>query len=196
MTRQNVYLDAGLITTDDLLDGVYQDSFDARCHHVLARGRDGEPVGYARLIVRDRATPLRLVGQVAVNAEADEPRSAEVSGFAVVEGHDNKEVLAGLGLALCELAQEYQITYLYAEVEPPFLKALQESGVPFEEVTPQKWIHNAWNFVIRVQFPEFVALVDEMAQAGQLSPFLQPFAFPSCGPVDTLAARSDVADIA
>ena len=83
-TRQNVYLGSGLINPDDLTDGVYQDAFDARCHHLLACDQDGEPVGSARLIVRDGdASPLHLEGHFAMDIESS---SAEISGLTVVPG--------------------------------------------------------------------------------------------------------------
>jgi N-acyl-L-homoserine lactone synthetase len=175
-TRQNVYLDAGLITVDDLVHGVYQDSFDERCHHILACEQDGEPAGSARLIVRDGdSAPLHLEGHFPMHIE---PNSAEISGFTVVSAHRQTKVLAGLARALFEVAREEQITWLYAEVEPPFLKLIQRIGFPFEAVTEQKWIYNAWNFVIRLSVPGFVSLVDEMVVRGQGNVLSQLFAHP------------------
>jgi N-acyl-L-homoserine lactone synthetase len=174
-TRQNVYLDAGLITDDDLVDGVYQDSFDERCHHILACGQDGEPAGSARLIVRDGdAAPLHLEGHFAMDVELN---SAEISGFTVVSAHRQTKVLAGLARAVFEVAREEQIIWLYAVVEPSFLRMVQRLGFPFEAVTEQKWVYNTWNFVVRISVPGFVSLVDEMAAAGQMSTISQPFEF-------------------
>jgi Acetyltransferase (GNAT) domain len=139
-TRQSVYLGSGVITPDDLTDGVYQDTFDARCHHLLACDQDGEPVGSARLIVRNGdAAPLHLEGHFAVDIE---PSSAEISGFTIVPGHRASELLAGLFRAVYELGREQQVTWLYAVVEPPFLRAIQRAGFPFKAVTEPKWIYN------------------------------------------------------
>ena len=188
-TRQSVYLGAGLITPDDLTDGLYQDAFDARCHHLLACDQDGEPVGSARLIVRDGdAAPLHLEGHFAMDIE---PNSAEISGFTIVPGHRASELLTGLFRAVYELGREQQVTWLYAEVEPPFLRAIQEAGFPFEAVTEQKWIYNAWNFVIRVSLSDFIALVDGMAAAGRTSPVSTPFAFQTRRTRGAVAVLSD-----
>ena len=188
-TRQSVYLGSGLITPDDLTDGVYQDAFDARCHHLLACDQDGEPVGSARLIVRDGdAAPLHLEGHFAMDIE---PNSAEISGFTIVPGHRASELLAGLFRAVYELCREQQVTWLYAEVEPPFLTAIQQAGFPFEAVTEPKWIYNNWNFVIRGALSDFISLVDEMAAAGQVSPVSTPFAFQTRRPLGAVAVLSD-----
>jgi len=188
-TRQSVYLGAGLITPDDLTDGLYQDAFDAHCHHLLACDQDGEPVGSARLIVRDGdAAPLHLEGHFAMDIE---PNSAEISGFTIVPGHRASELLTGLFRAVYELGREQQVTWLYAEVEPPFLRAIQEAGFPFEAVTEQKWIYNAWNFVIRVSLSDFIALVDGMAAAGRTSPVSTPFAFQTRRTRGAVAVLSD-----
>ena len=187
-TRQNVYLGSGLINPDDLTDGLYQDAFDARCHHLLACDQDGEPVGSARLIVRDGdAAPLHLEGHFAMDIESS---SAEISGLTVVPGHRASEVLTGLFRALYELTRGQAITWLYAVVEPPFLKAIQQAGFPFEAVTEQKWIYNTWNFVIRLSLPGFVALADEMAAAGETSPVSKPFAFQTRRPLSAVPVLS------
>jgi N-acyl-L-homoserine lactone synthetase len=187
-TRQNVYLGSGLITADDLVDGVYQDSFDERCHHLLACDQDGEPTGSARLIVRDGDTaPLLLEGHFAMDIESS---SAEISGLTVVPGHRTSEVMTGLFRAVYELAREQRITWLYAVVEPPFLNAIQRAGFPFEAVTEQKWIYNTWNFVIRGSLSDFIALVEEMAVAGQMSPVSQPFVFQTRRPSGSVAVLS------
>jgi N-acyl-L-homoserine lactone synthetase len=188
-TRQSVYLGSGLITPDDLTDGVYQDAFDARCHHLLVCDQDGEPVGSARLIVRDGdAAPLHLEGHFAMDIESS---SAEISGLTVVPGHRASEVLTGLFRAVYELGREQRITWLYAVVEPPFLRAIQAAGFPFEAVTEQKWIYNTWNFVIRVSLSDFISFVDEMAAAGQVSPVSKPFAFQTRQPLGAVAVLSD-----
>lgn len=193
-TRQNVYLGSGLITPEDLTDGVYQDAFDARCHHVLACDQDGEPVGSVRLIVRDGdAAPLHLEGHFAMDIE---PSSAEISGLTVVPGHRTSEVFSGLCRALYELTREHRIIWLYAEVEPPFLKAIQVAGFPFEAVTDKRWIYNAWNFVIRLSLPGFVALADEMDAGGQMSPISTPFAFQTRRALDSVAVPSDDVEVA
>lgn len=80
-------------------------------------------------------------------------------------------------VALFEVAREDQITWLYAVVEPSFLRLLQRIGFPFEAVTEQKWVYNTWNFVIRISVPAFVSMVDEMAAAGEMTPISQPFEF-------------------
>jgi N-acyl-L-homoserine lactone synthetase len=188
-TRQSVYLGSGLITPDDLTNGVYQDAFDARCHHLLACDQDGEPVGSVRLIVRDGdAAPLHLEGYFAMDVESS---SAEISGLTVVPGHRASEVLAGLFRALYELTRGQGITWLYAVVEPPFLKAIHAAGFPFEAVTEQKWIYNTWNFVIRLSLPGFVTLADELAAAGRTSPVSKPFAFQTRRPPGAVAVLSD-----
>lgn len=196
-TRQNVYLHAGLITGDDLKDGVYQDSFDKRCHHILACEQDGEPAGSARLIVRDGDTaPLHLEGHFAMDVE---PNSAEISGFTVISVHRQTQVLAGLARALYEVAREQEILWLYAVVEPPFLKLIQRIGFPFEAVTDQKWVYHAWNFVIRISVPGFVSLVDEMVAAGRTTPISQPFEFQlrrDINEADEAVVLSDVGEVA
>jgi hypothetical protein len=63
----------------------------------------------------------------------------------VIPGHRTSEVFAGLCRALYELTRGQGISWLYAEVEPPFLKAIQQAGFPFEAVTEPKWIYNAAN---------------------------------------------------
>jgi len=187
-TRQNVYLDAGLITVDDLVGGVYQDSFDERCHHILACEQDGEPAGSARVIVRDgAAAPLHLEGHFAMEIE---PNSAEISGFTVVSAHRQTKVLAGLARAVFEVAREEQIIWLYAVVEPSFLRLLQRIGFPFEPVTEQKWVYNTWNFVVRISVPGFITMVDEMDAAGQMTPISQPFEFQLRRDVDEAAVLS------
>ena len=192
-TRQNVYLGSGLITTDDLVNGVYQDSFDERCHHLLACDQDGEPTGSARLIVRDGDTaPLHLEGHFTMDIESS---SAEISGLTVVPGHRTSDVMTGLFRAVYELAREQRITWLYAVVEPPFLKAIQRAGFPFDAVTPQKWIYNTWNFVIRTSLSDFIALVDGMAAAGQMSPVSKPFAFQTRRPLGTALVLSDDVEV-
>jgi N-acyl-L-homoserine lactone synthetase len=188
-TRQNVYLGSGLITSDDLRDGLYQDTFDARCHHLLACDQDGEAVGSARLIVRDGdAAPLHLEGHFAMDIEAS---SAEISGLTVVPGHRTSEVMTGLFRAVYELGREQRITWLYAVVEPPFLKAIQQAGYPFEAVTEPKWIYNTWNFVIRTSLSDFIALVTELAAEGRMSPVSKPFAFQTRRPLGGVAVLSD-----
>ena len=188
-TRQDVYLGSGLINPDDLTDGLYQDAFDARCHHLLACDQDGEPVGSVRLIVRDGdAAPLHLEGHFAMDIE---PSSAEISGFTIVPGHRASELLAGLFRAVYELGREQQVTWLYAEVEPPFLRAIQRAGFPFEAVTEPKWIYNTWNFVIRGSLSDFIVLADGMAAAGQVSAVSTPFAFQTRRPLGAVAVLSD-----
>ena len=188
-TRQNVYLGSGLITPGDLTDGVYQDAFDARCHHLLACDQEGEPVGSARLIVRDGdAGPLHLEGHFAMDIG---PSSAEISGLTVVPGHRTSEVLTGLFRAVYELGREHRITWLYAVVEPPFLRAIQAAGFPFEAVTEPKWIYNTWNFVIRTSLSDFIALVTELAAAGRTSPVSKPFAFQTRRALGAVAAPFD-----
>lgn len=192
-TRQDVYLSSGLITLDDLTDGLYQDAFDARCHHLLACDQEGKPVGTARLIVREgNAAPLHLEGHFAMDIEAS---SAEISGLTVVPGHRASEVMTGLFRAVYELGREQHITWLYAVVEPPFLKAIQQAGYPFEAPTEPKWVYNTWNFVIRASLSDFIALVTELAAVGRMSPVSKPFAFQTRRPLGEVAVLSDDVEV-
>lgn len=153
--RRDGYLATGLITGDDLVDGVYRDRYDEHCIHVLAES-DAGPVGCARLITPTEGHSL----QVASHFELDiRPSDAEISGFAVLD--PERHPLASLGLmrSMFELARLNAVNFVYAEVEPWFFRYLCDLGFPFEQLTESRWLYNAENFAVRLSIPEYARTV-------------------------------------
>lgn len=154
LVRQNVYLEEGLFTADDLGDSVYVDDYDDYSEHFLAWDSGGNPVATARLIFGspDDGRPLQIEGAFDVSPL---PNSAEISGFAVVREHRTGLAQVGLMRALFERLHELGIDHSYAEVEPWFFKALTRFGYPVTRISDSKFVFNAENFVIYMRLEDF-----------------------------------------
>jgi len=154
LVRQNVYLEEGLFTADDLGEAIYADRYDEYSEHFLAWDPNGVPVATARLIfgAHEHDRPLQIEGAFDVSPL---PNSAEISGFAVVREHRAGLAQVGLMRALFERLRELDIDHSYAEVEPWFFKALTRFGYPVTRISDSKFVFNAENFVIYMRLEDF-----------------------------------------
>lgn len=181
--RSDVYLAAGLLAEADLIGGSYRDEYERQSHHVLVRTTDGQPAGCARLIVRqgdDRPLQVERVFGITVPA-----RSAEISGFAILEAWQDGLSSLALVRAMVELAVEKGTDDVYAEVEPWFLASLNRAGFPLVAITDEKFVFNAWNVVAHVSISAFLSGIDAASDAGDRSPTTLYFSRPwnwSIGP--------------
>lgn len=154
LVRQNVYLEEGLFTEEDVDEPVYTDRYDDYSEHFLAWDHAGAPVATARLIFgsEQHARPLQVESAFDVTPEPD---SAEISGFAVVREHRAGLAQVGLMRALFERLHELGIEHCYAEVEPWFFKALTRFGYPVTRISESQFVFNAENFVIYMRLEDF-----------------------------------------
>lgn len=152
--RQNVYLEEGLFTPEEVGDAIYTDRYDAYSEHFLCWDPQETPVATARLILTSESVhcPLQIEDAFDVTPL---PNSAEVSGFAVVRDHRTGLAQVGLMRALFEHLKTLDIEHLYAEVEPWFYKALVKFGYPVVRMSESKFVFNAENFVIYMRLSDF-----------------------------------------
>lgn len=153
LVRQEVYLQEGLFTSEDLNGSVHADAYDNYSEHFLAWDANGTPVATARIIFGSQdGRPLQVEETFGVSPLSN---SAEISGFAVVREHRAGLAQVGLMRAVFERLRDLRIDHCYAEVEPWFYKALTRFGYPVTRISESRFVFNAENFVIYMLLEDF-----------------------------------------
>lgn len=166
LIRQSVYLAEELLMSSDVGNEVYTDKYDEYSQHFLVKDSSGSGVACARLIIRGDGQPLQVEETFDLAAP---PRSAEISGFAVMPKHRTGLASVGLIRALLERLRELEIPDCYAEVEPWFFGALTKFGYPITQISEPRFVYNAENFAFHVSVEEYWRVVTTASQERQAS---------------------------
>jgi N-acyl-L-homoserine lactone synthetase len=142
--RTDLYLDTGLVTSDDLdeASGVYTDSYDDHSTHLLASDDDGVDIGTCRMIETYGDQTLPVTDLFGVERR---PHSYEGSGVAVLPRLRKSMVSLGMYRAMAELADQRGYEYSYSIVEEPVLAYLHRLGYPLQVLSESRFVFNAAN---------------------------------------------------
>ena len=174
--RTDVYLETGLITSDDIdhTTGLYVDQYDDHSIHLLAANDDGIDVGCWRMVesVPGRTLPVTDLFAVEVG-----PNSYESSGSAILPAYRKSMVGLGFFRAMFAVSDDRGFDDAYGIVEQPYLDSARAIGIPVDVLGEPRFVFNADNVPIVVRRHELLAVLGTVAETVPefVDYFLKPF---------------------
>lgn len=167
--RADTYLRHGLFDDADLIDGIDACPDDERSIHVGMYSLAEELVGTVRVIRGLPEQPIPVAKAPFHVFTGDRPHG-EISRYAVAEGWNGLELVAGAWRELFRISIDEGLVDLYAEVEGFLLDALLAAGLPFLMRGKPHHVYNTLNYPVQLRIDTLVA--DLLPRNPMLTAFL------------------------